>query len=79
MAPTSGAPVINLSHHCDPSCVSFDILNGKGGGVYLTNLNNHGVNLVRGELELVSGETVGQAQLHGGHVLVSHAWGNRNI
>ena len=35
-------------------------------------LHNHRVDLVRGELELVAGEGVGQTQLHGRHVLVRH-------
>ena len=44
-----------------------------------TDLDDHGVYLVWAELELVSGEGVGQPQLHGGHLLVRQACADKNL
>ena len=38
-----------------------------------THLDNHCVNLVGAELELVAGEGVGETKLHGSHLLVGEA------
>ena len=37
-------------------------------------LNNHCVDLVWAELELVAGEGVSETELHGSHLLVGETW-----
>ena len=37
-------------------------------------LNNHRVDLVWAEFELVAGEGVSETELHGGHLLVRETW-----
>lgn len=39
-----------------------------------THLDDHGVDLVGGELKLVPGEGMSQTKLHGGHIFISNTY-----